>query len=1045
MRRVATGLLCLAWMAAAQNAAEVEFFEKKIRPVLATRCYACHSAQAVKPQGGLLLDSRDGLRRGGNSGAAIIPGDPQRSLLVRALRHEDAHIKMPPGQKLPDAVIADFEQWVGMGAPDPRGEEGRAGRAAAVHWAFVPPKRTPGLRTIDEFVRARLRDKGLELSSPADPRTLLRRLSYDLTGLPPSYEDLERFAANPTRQAYESAVDRLLSSPAFGERWARHWLDVARYADTKNDAETFPHSYTYRDWVIAAFNRDLPYDQFILQQIAADLQPGNDRRNLAALGFLTLGRDVTFNIDDLIDDRIDVVTRGFLGLTVSCARCHDHKYDPIPTRDYYALHTVFAGTRTPEDWPLLDPQWRPGPRDRLYEASFDRVRNTLRAFQQRRLQILIGEFREPQTLARYLVAAQESLTMSNPEIEELVRTRSLNLYMLRRWRALLQRAAERRDGFFAEWREAAARRPETLKALAEVYGQRIAAEGTQKLFGAEDPTAVPFEDFWEVKTEGDSNVSRDYRLRLERLRVMHAWGGGPERAMALEDVPSPPQKGHIYVRGNPNNPGAEVERHFLSILGGRRFSRGSGRLELAEAIANRDNPLTARVMVNRVWAQLFGRGLVATPSDFGVRGEPPSHPELLDHLALDFMEQGWSVKRLIRQIVLSEAYRQSSADRADGARLDPENRLLWRQNRRRLDFEALRDSMLAVSGGFEPGGGAPFSLTARPAVRRRTVYAFIDRARVPNMLSSFDFPEPDAHAPQRHLTTIPQQALFFMNSPFVVEQAQRLAAQVSQGTPEERIRGLYRRIFGRDPEVEEISLGLRFTAQDGASEDSGEAQRGPWSYGMARMEGGRVVEFRPFRYFDRDSWRMESLAGVGRFGLAQLNARGGVASEALEWAVTRRWTAPLDGEITISGKVTHREDRLRFVGEESVYLSDGIRARIVSSREGELASYSLGNGMSAEARLERLRVRAGDVIDFAVEAKADADADVFLWAPVIELTNKQAVAKGGAEIPGGERREGVSVRWDAAAEFRGPEPVRLNRWEQYAQALLSANEFAFID
>ena len=633
---------------AAESPEQQDFFERRIRPVLAERCYRCHSAEEASPKGGLRLDVADGIRRGGDSGAAVVPGKPADSLLIAAVRYES--YEMPPDGKLPDEVVADFVQWIASGAYDPRTEPvsvppARAATASPEgHWAFQRPVRTEppvvrdsgwGRTEIDRFVLSRLEQQGCSPSQQAEPRVLLRRVSYDLSGLPPNADEADRFAETGGTD-YEIVVDRLLASPHFGERWGRYWLDVARYADTKGyvfqEDRNYPQAYTYRDWVIQAFNDDLPYDRFVTAQLAADQL--EDAACAPAMGFLTLGRRFINNKHDIIDDRIDVVARGLMGLTVTCARCHDHKYDPISMADYYGLYGVFDSSREPGD------------------------------------------------------AAAPLLLVDEQQPREPV----------------------------------------------------------------------------------------------------------------------------VFLRGNPSNRGPRVSRQFLACLspdGPKPFQQGSGRREMAAAIVSPDNPLTARVWVNRVWLHLFGQGLVNTPSDFGSRSDPPVHRELLDNLACRFMQEGWSTKRLIREIVTSSVYRQASVFRPECAARDPENRLWWRTNRRRLDLESLRDSLLLAAGRLDTTMRGPsVPLTEPPFATRRSVYGFIERQNLPGFFRSFDFAGPDTHCPARPYTTVPQQALFLMNSPFVLEQAQQLSARNGSspgGDDEQRITALFRQSLGRGPAGEEVA------------------------------------------------------------------------------------------------------------------------------------------------------------------------------------------------------------------------------------------------
>jgi hypothetical protein len=668
--------------------AQIEFFEAKIRPVLVEHCYKCHSAQAAKLKGGLRLDTRDGLRKGGDSGPAVVPGDQAGSLLLKALRYDGK--EMPPSGKLPDAVIADFQTWVRQGAADPREGQAAAPGPKAIDvtagkrfWAFQPPRphAAPAVhdpawpRTgIDPFILARLEQAGLAPSPAADRRTWLRRVFFDLVGLPPTPEEAEAFVADPSPDAAMKVVDRLLASLHYGERWARLWLDVARYAEDQahivgTDRSLFyPNAYLYRAWVIRALNEDMPYDRFVRLQLAADLIEPDDRSNEAALGFLGLGpkyfgrKDVAVMADEW-EDRVDTVGRGLLGLTVACARCHDHKYDPIPTEDYYGLAGVFASTRM-FNRPLDDKREKKG-----------------------------------------------------------------------------DEASEPRDAL------------------------HVVCEGT--------PTDL-----------------------------------------------------NVHVRGDAGSKGPHVRRHFLQVLSDGEpapFRQGSGRRELAEAIASPHNPLTARVIVNRVWGQFFGRPLVGTPSNFGTFGEPPTHPELLDDLAVRFVEAGWSLKWLMREIALSATYGQRADVGGSGpAAADPENRLLGRVSRRRLNVEQWRDALLCAAGRLDRTVGGPPLDPQDPVACRRTVYSAVSRLELNRMLALFDFPDPNAHADRRVETTTPLQKLFALNNPFVVAQAVRLAGRLAAEIPGEdesadhrRIDRAYRLLYGRPPVAEEVRLGLAFLRAGG--------------------------------------------------------------------------------------------------------------------------------------------------------------------------------------------------------------------------------------
>ncbi|MGB7158868.1 MAG: PSD1 and planctomycete cytochrome C domain-containing protein, partial [Tepidisphaeraceae bacterium] len=860
--------------------AKVEFFEKKIRPVMVERCYSCHSAEAKKVKAKFKLDTRADLLKGGEEydGKVIDTKKPAESVLLKMIKRVDDDHAMPPKEKdkLSEDQVKDFEEWVKMGvpyakdakkaaaanAPTSQPSASAAEPHARAHWSFQPPKthKAPEpaasaaalgwVRTdIDRFVLAKLNEKGLAPSKLADKRTLIRRATFDLIGLPPSVAQIEAFEADQSADAFDKVIDRLLASPHYGERWGRHWLDVARYADTKGylfeEERRFPFSYTYRDWVIQAFNSDLPYDQFIVHQIAADrLDLGDDKRPLAALGFLTLGRRFLNNPHDIIDDRIDVVTRGTMGLTVSCARCHDHKYDPIPTADYYSLYGVFASSQEPKELPLIN-----SPNSAEYAAFKKELAEReaeLEQFRQSRHTERVAAMKSAQTLSSFIQAAMEVRSREGERRKGIADKYNVNRFVTQRWTARLEGAtngggdpvlsplltlADVSGRSLKSGSQVLAEQIVTgrllakplnplvaaqvlivptssLKELADRYGALLATFDKaevlpdadreairQILRGDSAPNNVAMADLTKILDQAD--VSKINALSQKRDAVVVSHPGSPPKAMAMEDgaVVEPV----IFKRGNAANRGDAVPRQFLEILSPadqrEPFKNGSGRLELAKAIASKDNPLTARVMVNRVWLHHFGAGIVRTPSDFGTRGEPPTHPLLLDYLARTFMDDpstssgqapstasgqapsagsgqgcGWSVKKLHRLIMRSAVYQQASDPNAEAFAVDPENRLLWRMNRRRMDFESLRDSLLFAAGQLDRSvGGRPVDI-ASAAATRRTVYGFIDRQNLPGMFRTFDFASPDATVSQRFNTSVPQQALFMMNSPFVLQQ-----------------------------------------------------------------------------------------------------------------------------------------------------------------------------------------------------------------------------------------------------------------------------------
>ncbi|MDB6029249.1 MAG: hypothetical protein JWM68_5472 [Verrucomicrobiales bacterium] len=724
-------LVSIVAQAAEPTPTQLQFFESKIRPIFVDNCYKCHSHEAPKLKGGLSVEFGEALLKGGTTGPAIIPGDPENSLLIKAVRYVDADLQMPPEDKKLSAVqIADLVAWIKMGAPDPRKPSAAIAatwnKSVREHWAFQPIKK-PAVPTvkeaervltpIDAFVIAKLAENGMKLSDPADKRTLIRRANFDLIGLPPTPEEVSAFVADQSPDAFAKVIDRLLASPQYGERWGRFWLDVARYSDTKGEVKQkfedrrYPSSWTYRDYVIKAFNSDKPFNRFILEQIAADKLKNEDKTDLSAMGFLTLGDRFNNMPNDIINDRIDVVTKGFLGLTVTCARCHDHKFDPIPQKDYYSLHGIFASSIEPPDYPIVG--------------------------------------KVPTT----------------PEYQEYVKKRA----------ALTQKITTIQAGYNA------IRKSRDRKLIKEIRDK-----------------------------EGD--------LTREREALDATDPGAPPRAMMLVDREKA-KNSPVFIRGEADNKGEIVPRRFLEILspGDRKpYSLGSGRLELALSIIATNNPLTPRVIVNRVWLHHFGEGIVTTPDDLGNQSAPPSHPELLDWMASWFIENGWSLKKLHREIMLSSVYQQGSESNARYEVKDPDNRLLWRANIRRLEFEAVRDSLLAIGGNLDlTMGSKPVNLGAGEGgySTRRTVYGYIDRRNLNEIFNQFDFANPDITTGKRYETIVPQQSLFLMNSPLVVEQARALVNRsdfLAMENDESRIRFLYQWIYQREPTAKEIKVGQKF-------------------------------------------------------------------------------------------------------------------------------------------------------------------------------------------------------------------------------------------
>lgn len=842
-----------------------EFFETRVRPLLLDKCVECHGP--AKQENDVRVDRRDAMINGKAGDAILVlPGNVSESRLLQVIEHRSDDIAMPPSAKLDDAEIAILTQWVADGAvwPDSANLEADALRRAEQwreHWAFqpvVPPAMSDLPATgnpVDFFIDVRLKEKGLSRSEPATPFVLVRRLSFALIGLPPEQSDIADAAAaaqagNLTEWMH-SYIDRLLNSPHFGERWGRHWLDVARYSDTKGyvfqENREYPEAWKFREWVIRSLNSDMPYDEFLIRQLAADRMPGaDDPDQLAAMGFLTLGRRFLNNTHDIIDDRIDVMTRGMMGLTASCARCHDHKYDPIPTADYYSLYGVFASSDEPKN--------------------------------------------EPST-----------------------------------------------------------------------------------------------------------------------LRLV-------DREKAVEPV--------IFRRGQPHNRGDHVPRRFLTALSGpdaQPFREGSGRLEMARAIADRTNPLTARVAANRVWMHLFGRGLVDSPSDFGVRTPPPTHPELLDYLADVFVRQNWSTKSLIRQIVTSETWQQSSEQRPDAEMADPENRLLARMNRSRLNFEAHRDAILSASGTLDRTlGGTSSDIAADPDSPRRTIYARIDRQNLPGLFRTFDLPNPDAHAPRRFETSVPQQALFQMNNPFVMNRAADIAAlSKSETSAESRVQSIYERVFMRPAQPDEVADAITFVKQ--IQEIHGPSTELPgWKYGYGTFDEttGQVAGFSVFPAVTKGTWQGGEKLPDARLGWASLNRSGGHPGKDLNFCAIRRWTTDVDSRVTVNGVISHPAEQ-----------GDGVRLRVVHSSQGVVADIVAHNGTTPVPAVT-LDISRGDFIDFVIDCRTSESHDSF--------QSKLLVTQS---VEGKVRRV-----WHSETDFRDqPGSGRQDPWAQLAQTLLLSNEFVFVD
>ena len=980
---------------------QLDFFEQKVRPLLADNCYSCHSLAEGKSKGGLTLDTRDGALKGGDTGKAVVPGDVSKSLIYEAMTYKNEDMKMPPsskGGKMKPEQLAIIEQWIKMGAPDPRTAVVKAAKLsgmtdkARAHWAFQPMKhyksialpkvknaawvRTP----IDSFVMAKLDAVDIIPVQPAPREMLLRRAYYDLIGMPPSPAEIDGFVADSSPNAWEKVIDRLLASPHYGERWGRHWLDSARYADTiGGDANTnngrtdyrYAHAWTFRDYVIRAINEDKPYNQFVIEQLAADTlyplrkaddaaAPAGDKKplakvdlskfdplglnkgpgaikpavapvapsapakpaapatpsmvpamsgdmmmsgdammggsptggmaenympghpNLAALGFLTVG-ERSNNNNDNIDDRINVVSKAFFGLTVSCARCHDHMFDPISMKDYYALHGIFNSSSEPTQKPLIAPPNAAQFAD--YESKKKVVEKENREIYFREVEHWLGLYASKPT--QYLQSAllrRDRAETAQLARQELIQKEGLDVILANFYERVLSGnnrfygpLAEFKKVKASEWSKEAplvmkevrlsnrfspiitkaleAAKPASMEQVLGVYHSiltQYAAKMPGYVKAYQNATGDKIEGFtpdeveimngpfqltvapkattdwvrdatngWAVQMTGRA---RFVFAKLNELDLTHP--GAPKRAMVMLDK-GRPMDSNVLLRGQANTPGDKVERRFLDILSPGHQAKAyphdrSGRYELAKSIADKNNPLTARVLVNRVWMHHFGEGFVRTPDDLGVMSEPPSHPELIDFLASWFVDEtagNWSLKKLHKFIMLSSVYQLSSktmndADLAKFSAKDPDNRLLWRANVRRLEFEAVRDSLLVFAGRLDPKlGGQPVNITDEPYIYRRSVYGYIDRGNVPELMGHFDFSDPDMPNSKRTATVVPQQALFIMNSPMAIDVARRVIARpeiARETVPLRKIIAIHKVLFQRQPTPFDIEIGNKF-------------------------------------------------------------------------------------------------------------------------------------------------------------------------------------------------------------------------------------------
>ncbi len=868
---IAASVACAAMALAQDDPKSADFFERSVRPVFAQNCQGCHNPKLKRA--GLDLTSGQGFYLGADSGPLTQSDAPRDSRLLKVISYHE-RLKMPPTGKLKDAEIAAITAWVEAGANWPGVDPKVIAEAKAAQtkgfsagqrrfWSFQPRKavQPPAVDSawvktpVDAFILAKLQDKKLTPAPPADKLTLLRRATYDLTGLPPTIEEIDAFMKDQSPAAFEKVIDRLLASPRYGERWGRHWMDVARYADSTGADEDhrYPDAWRYRDYVIDAFNRDLPYNQFVREQIAGDLLPpegddvaiGVNRRGTIATGFLAIGPRLIAEQDkkkmfyDFVDEQVATTSRAFLGLTLDCARCHDHKFDPLLQKDYYAMAGIFASSKAFADWKAhVSVMYRP---PLVGKAEWDKWEASQRQIKAKRAEI--EQIDQDQSLLRMnRLGRQLAAYMSGQA--------GLDPQVAAKWKAYLNDESDVRP-YLARWEKAG---PGDRVSIARSYQDEFLASAAEYRLAVEKwkaaietanraMTPVPdrpnfdtskhrfFEDVY-LKANGpfarpkqsEKEYPAELRARREsltvELEILRA-AAPPEPDRAIGIVEGEPVVQKLFVRGDVYAEGEVVPRGFPTILtGGQQpaIAGGSGRLELANWLADPANPLVSRVMVNRIWQWHFGDGLVRTPSNFGLLGEKPTHPELLDYLAQRFIDDGWSIKKMHKLLMLSSTYQQSSEVTKDKFEADAPNRLWSRFQRRRLDVEEIRDSMLAIDGTIDwtvggsmqdgtgtDGENSSKRLSIDPTTaKRRTVYIPLRRSNLPGLLNLFDFGDATTSNEQRSRTNVAPQALFVMNSPFVNARAGVLAEQTRQTPLDRAIREGFLRVLNRPAKDDEV-------------------------------------------------------------------------------------------------------------------------------------------------------------------------------------------------------------------------------------------------
>lgn len=1098
---------------------ESDFFEKKIRPVLVEKCYKCHSAEHKKAKGQLLLDNQESTLKGGENGPAVVPNDLEQSLLIKAIRYSDKDLQMPPDGKLSPQIISDFEAWVKSGAADPRIDKIKTvdvNAEAKKHWAYAPLPIKPVPPTskskwianpIDNFVFSELSKTNLMPSQIADKKILIRRAYFDLIGLPPTEKEVENFLKDSSPDAYVKLVDRLLDNPMYGERWGRHWLDTARYSDTTgtvngNREPRYTYSYTYRDYVIRSFNENKPFDRFILEQIAGDRLNDIKKPDLAGLGFLTLGKN-SGNANDIIDDQIDVIFKGFMATTVVCARCHDHKFDPVSTKDYYALHGVMNSSYFPSDSekPLLNPvSETDGYKDYLNKRNT--IEGEIESFINSRHLAALTEFRTNTFKNIYGGYALNSVASSNRT--DYIRDSGLNVRMIQRWTSMINvRTPNMRGGMeltvvssdagvavqsTPKGTKSATTNPKSavflpfgtmfnvedgkfkdefatflsensentnpyllshikkigviknMRDLASAYHNAVLAVNTtptnivgleafsSAIFKNGGPLDIDRDSFSRFYSSNQKTMQYDNELRQQRGKLItheinHPFT--PARAMVIGDKPRAIDSA-VLIKGDPGTRGPVVGRRFITTfdyLNANPFTNGSGRLELAKTIAHPLNPLTPRVIVNRIWQFHFGEGLVTSVDDFGINTPQPIHYDLLNYLADRFIKSGWSVKDMHRLIMSSSTYRQVSNGDGKKSLVDPYNRLYWKMNNTRLDFETLRDTILFLGGKLDTNmGGQGVNLVAANGGEystRRTVYGLVDRGRLPEVFTTFDFATPEMTTGKRFQTTVPKQALFLMNNAMVIEQVRNMVTRPEFTriiTEEERIRTLYRICFQREPSDLEIKIGIRYI-ESAMKEDMSDVKKEyNWRYGYRVSDARSSSSFFEFQKFDKEVYGSTNDFFKG----VTVTRNGGTLSKNPSIKSVRQWISPRNGSFTVSGSVGAKGR----VGESSQLLvyKNGVFQNKVSINPTTEVPFNFN-----------VTLAVNDKLEFVMSNETNINKDYTLAVKVSEVKDADSL---------------TPVTWDSKLDFKGPlkkSDRELNSWERYTHILILSNEMVFVN